>query len=325
MVFMMVVVGGLTRLTESGLSMTRWHPIKQAIPPLNNIEWDAEFSHYKQSPEYKKKNFGMNLQEFKKIFYWEWAHRVLGKIVGIVFLLPLLYFLFTKKIKKNEAQKFIGLFFLGGLQGLIGWWMVKSGLVDQPDVSHIRLATHLGLALIIFSLLLYTGFSYYLEPQKVKNHSLYCLVFFVYLILFIQIIYGALLAGLNGGLIYNTWPNMNENFIAPEAFDNGFNSIINDISTIQVIHRWWAFLVVGVILILYLKTKIIIYELNEEAKTIRRFRIASKALLHTTILQIILGILTLVNQAPIPLASLHQIVAVILLVFITYFIRVSRW
>lgn len=325
LVFMMVVVGGLTRLTESGLSMTKWHPVKQIIPPLNDAEWEAEFGHYKESPEYQKKNFGMDIEDFKKIFYWEWAHRLLGKIVGIVFLFPFLYFVFTRKIKKNEVPKFIGLFLLGGFQGLIGWWMVKSGLVDSPDVSHFRLAAHLGLALIIFSLLLYTAFSYYLEPQRIKNTSLNYFVFFVYISLFGQIVFGALLAGLDGGVVYNTWPNMNENFIAPEAFNNGFVAGLSDAVSIQVLHRWWAFMVLALVFTLFLKVKGIIYDLSEEAKTLRRFRIASKGLLHGSLTQIVLGILTLVNQVPIPLASLHQIIAVVLLGFTTYFIRVSRW
>jgi cytochrome c oxidase assembly protein subunit 15 len=320
-VFSMVFVGGLTRLTESGLSMTNWHTIKEIIPPLNKAEWQIEFNNYKQSPEFIKKNYSIKLNEFKNIFYWEWAHRLLGRITGLVFLLPFLYFIFTKQIAKQQIFSFFILFILGGLQGLIGWWMVKSGLVDKPDVSHFRLAIHLTMALILFSALFYfalkhlnANFEY--ETIKPINN----LAKILYLLIFIQIIYGAFLAGLNGGLIYNSWPKMNENFIAPEAFDKA-NYLINDIATIQFIHRWLAFFALVLIGFLYVKIKRYNYKNQIQKTTLIK---GARYLKIIVLIQIILGVFTLIHNVPIILASLHQINSVLLIGACVYIIFFSK-
>lgn len=318
MVFAMVVVGGLTRLTESGLSITEWKPIHGTIPPLSDSEWEEEFNQYKGSPEYKKKNFYMEVDQFKSIFWWEYFHRLLGRLVGIVFAIPFIYFLATKQIKKGYPLKFLGLFVLGGMQGLLGWWMVKSGLVDNPAVSHFRLAAHLSLALILFSALLWFGFSYYgiasTKTINPKRQQLKKVCNIALGLLFLQIIYGAFVAGLDAGLIYNTWPKMNEDWLPPGSFDNFFFAITDNISAIQFIHRWLAFIVLSAIIILLSLSK----RASKAGLADKRVRIATNIAHLIVFIQIVLGIFTLINQVPISLASLHQATAVILLGTMVY-------
>lgn len=324
LVVLMVFVGGITRLTESGLSMTNWYPINEVIPPLNEQEWQSEFENYKQSPEYQKKNFGMELEEFKQIFFWEWFHRLLGRIVGLVFFIPFIYFLFTKEITGINIVKYFTIFLLGGAQGLLGWWMVKSGLVDRPDVSHFRLAAHLALALILLSFLFYFALSNIFKPiniegiERVNKFSK-----ITYLVLFIQIIFGAFLAGLDGGMIYNSWPKMNEDFIAPEAFIS-LNSIIEDIATIQFIHRWWAFVVLVFVGILYSLVKRGLKYTNTKEGVYKKLKNSVFILKILLLVQIILGIFTLIYQVPVSLASAHQITAVLMLLNIVFIIRLTN-
>lgn len=325
MVFLMVFVGGITRLTESGLSMTSWHPINEVIPPLNEEEWHAEFENYKQSPEYLKKNFGMELEEFKEIFFWEWFHRVLGRVVGLVFFIPFMYFLITKEITGGKnIIKYFSLFLLGGAQGLLGWWMVKSGLVDRPDVSHFRLATHLSLALILLSFLFYFALSNIYETVNIEGiGKVNKFAKITYLVLFIQIVFGAFMAGLNGGMVYNTWPKMNDNFIALEAFSST-NAILEDIATIQFIHRWWAFVVLVFVGILYSLVKRGLKYSNTKEGIYKKLKNSVFLLKFLLLVQIILGIFTLIHQVPVSLASAHQITAVLMLLNIVFIIRLTN-
>ncbi len=323
LVLLMVIVGGLTRLTESGLSIVYWKPIHGVIPPISTADWNEEFSLYKSSPEYKIKNYSISLSEFKYIFWWEYTHRLLGRIVGIIFLLPLIYFLYRKEISLAESKKFFAIFILGGMQGAIGWYMVQSGLVDNPSVSHFRLATHLTMALLIFSLLLWYGLTY-LGIQKAKHNihiiKLNKICNWVLVLLFIQIIYGAFLAGLDGGLIYNTWPSMNGEIMPEYAFDKGFISILENLSAIQFIHRWLAFAVFGAILFLLIKSKKAVK--SEFAP--KSLRITANIMHIIVFVQIVLGVYTLVYQVPIITASLHQINSVILLASVIFYKRLVR-
>ncbi len=319
LIFSMVIVGGLTRLTESGLSITKWKPIHGTIPPLSDKEWNEEFEVYKQSPEFQKKNFNMEVEQFKSIFWWEYFHRLLGRLAGLFFAIPFVYFLIKKKFKKGDALKFFGIFILGGMQGVLGWWMVKSGLVNDPRVSHFRLAAHLTLALVIFSFLLWFGFSYAgIKSGREENFrriQLKKLCNSVLLLLFIQIIYGAFVAGLDGGLIYNSWPKMNEDWIPPHTFDGSFfAAITGNLTAIQLIHRWFAFVVLaGIILLLIFAKKAAKANLVD-----KRVRVAANIAHLIVFAQIVLGIFTLINQVPILLAALHQATAVILLGSIIY-------
>lgn len=292
MVFAMAVIGAVTRLTESGLSMVEWRPLIGALPPLSEEEWQRVFTLYQESPEYQKKNMGMGLSEFKNIFFWEWFHRLWGRLIGIVYALPLFYFWMTKKIPEGFKTKLLIGLLLGGLQGLMGWYMVKSGLIDRPSVSHFRLAAHLSLAFIIFSYLLWLAFDLY--GNKATNGS-FCLKrhgWTALLFVSLTIIWGAFVAGLDGGLVYNTWPMMGAYWIPPELIS--IASIINDPVSVQFIHRWIAILTA-------LFTLTFAYR-------IKNFLLAGMMLL-----QIGLGITTLLSQVTIPLAALHQAGAFILI------------
>jgi heme a synthase len=303
-VFLMVAVGGLTRLTESGLSIVKWKPIHGTIPPLNEVQWQEEFNEYKQSPEYIKKNFTMILKEFKPIFWWEYVHRLIGRILGIVFLFPFFYFIIKKQLTIRKSLTLFGIFALGGLQGLVGWWMVKSGLVNDPAVSHFRLATHLSIALLILSLLFWQGLNFSkinLYPNKKFNKLSNILIFTIA----VQIIFGAFIAGLDGGLTYNTWPLMDSKFIPA-----GIKLNLSNIEFIQFFHRWWAFLVIAVVICFNRMVK-----KENKASPLKKPFIILHSLVGT---QIIIGILTLIYVVPIPLASLHQIMAVLILANAVY-------
>ena len=305
MIAAMVLVGGLTRLTGSGLSITQWQPISGAIPPLSHAAWVAEFDHYKLIPQYRDENLGMTLDQFKGIFWWEWSHRLLGRLIGFVFLVPFLWFAWRGAIPRSDYKKMFGLFVLGGFQGLVGWWMVKSGLEVRDSVSQYRLAIHLGVALVLFAAILWTALEY-LRPKRARAapvpQATWAKLFAggVYL----QMLLGALVAGLHAGLVYNTWPSMNGTF----GPDNPFfyhpwwiNFFDND-GLVQFDHRIGAYLVACGALVLFFAAR----KLNGAQK------ISAHVVLGVTLLQITLGILTLLNQVPIPLAALHQITAVAL-------------
>ena len=298
----MIIIGGLTRLTDSGLSITQWQLFSGIIPPLTSESWNNYFNLYKKIPEYKLQNYSMTLDEFKIIFWWEWVHRFLGRLIGLFYLIPLLFF--TLKLGYKKLINLYLIFFLICFQGFIGWYMVSSGLVDNVDVSHFRLSAHLLIAFLILSLILWN----YLKikiilnlNQKLKCNTPLILLFLI----FLQIIIGAFVSGMDAGQIYNSWPLMGSSYFPDDnQIRNLFNlSAFNDPSLVQFIHRNLAYL----ILIFYLFILIYIYK-----KNLNNYYYPICLIGILLIIQIILGILTLINDAQIVLASMHQISSIFL-------------
>jgi len=303
LIVLMVVVGGLTRLTDSGLSITAWELFTGILPPLNMNEWNFYFSQYKKIPEYQNINYGMSLGEFKVIFYWEYAHRLLARFVGLFTLIPLLFFNLYFKNTKYYSNKYYWLFFLVCLQGFIGWYMVSSGLIENNDVSHFRLSIHLSLALLILSLIFWfilDIFNVKKFHEKIPN----LLLLIILALIVIQIILGAFLSGLDGGLIYNSWPDMNGSFFPNDVrFNDVINSqLLSNPSIVQFLHRSTAYLLLFFIIILnfiYIKQK-------HNLKYVLFFDIA-------IFFQIFLGIITLISGVEITYASLHQLGSILVL------------
>ncbi len=307
MIALMVLVGGLTRLTGSGLSITTWHPISGVIPPLNHAAWQREFDHYKEIPQYRLENRGMTLAQFKGIFWWEWSHRLLGRVIGLVFLLPFLWFAWRGAISRKEWPRMIALFVLGGLQGLVGWWMVTSGIETSTrvSVSQYRLAAHLGLALFLFAAILWTAFQYLrpkAEEERPAPHAL--LAKLVALLVYVQMLMGALVAGLHAGLIYETWPSMNGRFGPEHPFflHPWYLNFFANPGLAQFDHRIGAYLIFLGALALFFAAR--------KQKGARKM--SAHLVFGLVLAQISLGIATLLNQVPIPLAATHQITAVAL-------------
>jgi len=299
----MVAVGGLTRLTDSGLSITAWELFTGILPPINIIEWNFYFSEYKKIPEYQNINYGMSLEEFKVIFYWEYAHRLLARFVGLFTLVPLLFFSLYFKTTSYYSNKYYWLFFLVCLQGFIGWYMVSSGLIENNDVSHFRLSIHLSLALFILCLIFWYILDIYKIERFDKKISNLFLLFILKLIV-VQIILGAFLSGLDGGLIYNSWPDMNGSFLPNDV---GYNDLINtqllnNPSIIQFLHRVTAYFLLFFIIIL----NFLIIKNNHGTKNIILFDLA-------ILIQIFLGIVTLLSGVEIKYASLHQLGSIFVL------------
>jgi len=302
LLILMIIVGGLTRLTDSGLSITKWQLFSGFFPPFNSSDWENYFNLYKEIPEFKIQNYSMTLNEFKIIFWWEWAHRFLGRLIGIFFLLPLIYF--TIKLGIKSLKSFYLIFFLICFQGFIGWHMVSSGLVNRVDVSHYRLALHLLIAFFILSLVLWDYFKLRnidLSHQKLK---FYLPLIFIILI-FCQIIVGAFVSGLDAGTIYNSWPLMGTSYFPDDnEFINIFSlTAFNDPSIVQFIHRNLAY----VISIHYL---ILVYKVYRN--NLIRYFFPIKIIGLILFIQIILGIFTLLYGAQIYLASMHQITSIFL-------------
>lgn len=294
----MAVVGAITRLTESGLSITEWKPVTGALPPLSETHWQQEFDLYKASPEFASKHFWMNLEDFKKIYVWEWSHRLLGRLIGLAFALPLLWFWARRKIPAGYGWKLVGLLLLGAAQGFMGWYMVKSGLIDRPSVSHFRLAAHLGLAVLIFSMMWWIALDFMkhtTQAQK-KGRRLCYHGWGMLALLALTMLWGAFTAGLDGGMIYNTFPKMNEHWIPPELTFNGsvWNNGLHAPAAAQFIHRCLALITAAGILALGLRAR-------------------DFALIGVVSVQVGLGIATILSQVAIPLAALHQAGAIILL------------
>jgi len=243
MLVALVLVGGATRLTDSGLSITEWKPIHGVIPPLSDAEWQEEFAKYQQIPEYEQINRGMDLGAFKRIFWWEWAHRFLARGVGFVFALPLAFFWVTRRIESGLAPKLVGLLALGGLQGAVGWWMVASGLVDRVDVSQYRLAIHLTLACAIFAAIMVVARG--LAPHSEAPADRYTQRFAGFLLLAVlaQIFLGGLVAGLDAGLSYNTWPLMDGTMVPGDLFviEPAWRNLFENPKTVQFVHRIGAY------------------------------------------------------------------------------------
>jgi cytochrome c oxidase assembly protein subunit 15 len=305
MVLAMVVVGGITRLTESGLSIARWEPISGTLPPLGEAQWQAEFAAYKATPQYLRVNSGMNLGEFKNIFFWEYVHRLLGRLIGLVFALPLLWFAWKRAIPRGYGWKLVAILCLGGLQGAIGWWMVASGLVDRPEVSHIRLAIHLLTALTIFSASLWVGLDLRAlgsdaaaRPARMPTVGIWALSLLV-----LQLMFGAYVAGLDAGFAFNSWPKMGDEWFPTEApmMTPWLRNLVDNPVMVQFIHRWLAWAVAAGVAALAFEA-------------FRRERnMWGAAVIVAVALQISLGIATLVLGVPVPLAATHQGMAVILL------------
>jgi cytochrome c oxidase assembly protein subunit 15 len=309
-VFIMVVVGGVTRLTHSGLSMTEWKPLVGAVPPLSQSAWEDVFNRYQATPEYRHVNEGMSLDEFKGIFWWEYFHRLLGRAIGIVFLLPFIYFLLRRRIDGPLALKLAGIFALGGLQGAMGWYMVKSGLVDDPRVSQYRLTAHLGIALLIYAAMLWTALEL-LKPVRgvtdgPRRRLGRCALALAALI-FLMSLSGGFVAGIRAGFAYNTFPLMNGHFMPPEVLtlEPWWLNLFNNMATVQFNHRIIAWLLTLLIPAFWFMTRRIPLP--------PRARLATHLLLGMLTIQLALGISTLLLVVPVPLAAAHQGGAVLLL------------
>lgn len=307
LILSMISVGGLTRLTESGLSITQWELFKGILPPLNQNDWKDYFTLYKEIPQYKLLNYNMTLNEFKIIFYWEYFHRLLGRIIGLFFLIPLVLFSLNKKIQFKNLFSYYVIFFLILFQGYIGWYMVKSGLTNDVTVSHYRLASHLLLAFLIISILFWSLLNVQNNTQKkfISMSKVGLSIKILILLLFVQIILGAFVSGLDAGNIYQTWPYMNLAFFPDDVLINNFNDLLdfNNRSLVQFFHRNLAYLIfVYVIFVGYL--------IFFNKKTIFKYYV----LVFTLVLvQVVMGILTLLTNLNIYLAALHQITSLLLL------------
>ncbi len=312
LIVLMVVVGGATRLTESGLSITEWKPVTGTLPPLSAEAWQAEFDKYRQIPQYQQINRGMSLDEFKYIFWWEWGHRLLGRLIGFVFLLPFLFFLWRGLVDRALGWKLSGLFVLGGLQGAVGWWMVASGLVNRVDVSQYRLATHLTLACIILAATAAVATS--LKPAAERRASPdwlrgYARVLFGVVLL--QIFLGGLVAGLDAGLTYTTWPLMDGHLVPPMANlfvqQPAWRNFFENVLTVQFNHRLVAYALFALAIGHWLSARRV------------GGMVARRALLILGLVaaQATLGILTLIHQVPIDIALAHQFGATIVLIAVT--------
>ncbi|GLQ82988.1 heme A synthase [Mesorhizobium huakuii] len=307
--FALVLVGGATRLTESGLSITEWQPIHGVIPPLNDAEWQEEFQRYQQIPQYTELNKGMSIEAFKSIFWWEWAHRLLARSVGLVFALPLLFFWVSRRIERGLGPKLVGILLLGALQGAIGWWMVASGLVDRVSVSQYRLATHLTLAALIFTatMVVARGLAPHSEPAA--DRSTQRVAGFIVLLALVQIYLGGLVAGLDAGLSYNTWPLMDGKIIPGDLLilEPAWRNFFESPKTVQFIHRLGAYTVFAVALWHMISTR-------------RRLPGSTHARRATLLFVLVLvqasiGIGTLLMQVPLHMALTHQGFALIVLGF----------
>jgi cytochrome c oxidase assembly protein subunit 15 len=311
MVFVMVVVGGITRLTESGLSITEWRPVSGAIPPLTEVQWQHAFDLYKATPEYREINgpAGMGLAQFKFIFFWEWVHRLIGRLIGLAFALPLLWFAWKRAIPEGYGWKLVALLILGGSQGALGWFMVQSGLVERTDVSHFRLSAHLLLALFIMAALIWAALDLRQlaktgedRPARLTRAGL-----FTAAILFIQLLLGAWVAGLNAGYLASDWPLM-QGKLYPDGVEwsqGALHALTSDPFLLHFLHRWWAWVVVAALVIF--------------ARRLRPVdRRASKAIHNAFGTQILLGIATVMTGMNIVLAVLHQAVGALVVATFTW-------
>lgn len=316
MIFIMAVIGAVTRLTESGLSIVRWHAVSDMLPPLNADAWTIHFQQYQQTPEYKQLNAGMSLDDFKQIYFWEWLHRLWGRLIGLVYAVPFVYFLLRRQIPRWLMPRLTLFLVLGGLQGFIGWYMVKSGLIDEPRVSHYRLALHLGVAFILFALLwrqaleiLYPKLSAPtpLLPVSLKRHGVVALV-----LASITIIWGVFVAGLDAGLIYNEFPLMGGRLLPSEA---GFLkplwiNVFDNHAMVQFTHRWLAITTFMAVLA-YGKRSF-------NPGYTPRIRQLGLGLMIMAWVQVTLGVTTLLSSVAIPLAAAHQAGALTLLALLVW-------
>jgi cytochrome c oxidase assembly protein subunit 15 len=310
LVFAMVVVGGITRLTHSGLSMVEWEPLVGAVPPLDQQQWEQVFGQYQATPEYQKVNLGMSLDEFKGIFWWEYFHRLLGRAIGVAFFVPLAWFVVRNKIDGKLALKLAGIFLLGALQGAIGWYMVKSGLVDDPRVSQFRLTAHLGVALLIFALMLWTALdllAHQIATHDTARRRLGYFAAVLVVLVFLMALSGGFVAGIHAGFAYNTFPLMDGHVVPPGIFmlDPWWSNLFSNMVTVQFNHRMIAWLLMLLVPAFWIVAGRVVLP--------PRTRLATHALLGMLFLQVSLGISTLLLGVPIALAAAHQGGAVLLL------------
>ncbi|MEP6998489.1 MAG: COX15/CtaA family protein [Betaproteobacteria bacterium] len=315
LVFAMVVVGGVTRLTHSGLSITEWQPIVGTLPPLSAPQWEEAFAKYRETPEYRQVNKGMSLAAFKSIFWWEYVHRLLGRAIGIVFAVPLLWFVARRQLPAGLAPVLVAMFVLGGLQGALGWYMVQSGLVDDPRVSQLRLAAHLGLALLIFAAMFWVALAL-LQPSAAmpraaraprrQDAALFRFALAIVALVFLQALAGSLVAGIHAGLGYNTFPLMNGQLVPPEimSLEPWYRNFADNMATVQFDHRVIAWLLALMIPAFWFRVR--------SAAGSPRVKLAAALLLVALVVQLALGIATLLLVVPVPLAALHQAGAVVL-------------
>jgi cytochrome c oxidase assembly protein subunit 15 len=309
LIFIMVIVGGITRLTHSGLSISNYKLISGTIPPMNEVEWQAAFELYKQYPEYQKLNNHFSLEDFKDIYFWEWLHRVLGRVIGIVFIIPFLYFLVTKQLTKSTIKKSLILLVMGSFQGFLGWYMVKSGLVDRPDVSHYRLAAHLTTAFLTFAYTFWVALDLIFPNKKTVEKGFRNLIRVGLVVLIIQIIYGAFVAGLDAGWIHNHWPMMSEGKFMHETVyieqNPLYKNFIEGKSGVQFVHRTLAYIVVILIIVIWRKSK---------QQILSKYQLSGiLSLLIMVSIQFLLGVFTILLQVPVWLGVAHQVGAFLLL------------
>ena len=318
-IFSMVILGGVTRLTDSGLSMVEWAPIMGALPPLNHEEWLKAFHLYQQFPEYKIHNNTMDLGDFKSIFWFEYSHRLLGRFIGLLFFLPMVFFFIKGWVKPVLKIQLIIMFILGGLQGLLGWYMVKSGLVNNPDVSQYRLVAHLGLAIFVYAYILWIAFSLFFQNDQIESSNKprgtsplkpYALLLLVFT--FITILSGGFVAGLNAGHVYNTYPLMNGQLI-PEGLFNitpAWHNFFENVTAVQFNHR---------VLTAMLAFFVVLFYIIALSKTpFKRLKVGLHLMIFMVVIQVSLGISTLLLHVPIPLATGHQAGALILFTIILF-------
>jgi cytochrome c oxidase assembly protein subunit 15 len=311
LVFAMVVVGGVTRLTHSGLSITEWQPIVGTIPPLSNDDWERAFAKYQATPEYRDVNHGMPIAEFKGIFWWEYFHRLLGRLIGVAFLAPFVVFLLRGRIPAGYGWRFAGMFALGAAQGALGWYMVQSGLVDDPRVSQFRLTAHLGLAFLIFAAMFLAAlallFPAHAAPPDSEGRAVRRWARWLAVLVFLQVLSGGLVAGIRAGFAYNTFPLMNGSLVPPEilAMAPAWKNFFYNMATVQFDHRVIAAVVACVGIALWGR-------IARSGSVRPRARDAARVMLVALALQWTLGLLTLILVVPVPLAALHQAGALLL-------------
>ncbi|CAN5251435.1 COX15/CtaA family protein [soil metagenome] len=308
LVLVMVMVGGATRMTDSGLSITEWDPLMGALPPMSDVTWASLFAKYKQIPQYRDVNAGMSLVQFQQIFWWEWSHRLLGRLVGVVFAVPFVYFLIRRKIPRRLILRCVGLFLLGGLQGLVGWWMVKSGLTDRISVAPERLMVHLGLAFILFGCLIWCALEALAGQGRIEAKGPWARGGLLLMVLiFLQCLLGALVAGNRAGRIYNDWPLMNGQLIPKDYAGDGFwNTVAHSLAAVQFNHRILAYVIVifvAVFAVTAARSRFVQVEV----------RACAFALAGLVLLQAVVGVATLMIGAPLWLGLIHQATASLVL------------
>jgi cytochrome c oxidase assembly protein subunit 15 len=313
-IFGMILLGGVTRLTDSGLSMVEWQPIMGVVPPMSDVDWEIAFEKYKQYPEFQKINQDMDMSGFKVIFMYEYLHRVLGRLIGLLFFLPLVYFAVRRMIRPGLMPKLLGLLVLGGCQGLMGWYMVQSGLVDRPDVSQYRLTAHLGLAVAIFAAMVWVILDLATPHRSATVSRQWPLLLVA--VIYLMILSGGFVAGTDAGYAYPTWPLMGDSFIPPRLWAEGWVSAFEQVTTIHFNHRIFAYFVLVLVVVLGARG------LWESADT--RVRRASWALMAAVVFQVVLGISTVLTQVAIPIAAAHQGGAIVLLTAALFWAHARR-